>query len=99
MEVTASPQTSAGPSPTSGLVITPGTIPGSGVFDVGRDIQPGTYVSETPPDVTCYAARLGAKNSPDPLIANYVVKGRSTVTIEASDAYFETRDCAIWRKR
>jgi hypothetical protein len=79
--------------------VEPGTIPGTGLFEVGGDVPPGTYVSETAADKTCYAARLAKRDSPDPLIANYVVKGRSTVTIEKTDVYFETRDCATWKKR
>lgn len=79
--------------------IEPGTIPGAGLFTVGTDIQPGTYVSDTAPTVTCYAARLTTKDAPDPLIANYVTTGRSVVTIEKTDRYFETHDCATWRKR
>lgn len=85
--------TSARPS------IAPGTIPGAGLFEVGTDVQPGTYVSQTAADKTCYAARLGKRDSPDPLIANYVIKGRAVVTIEKTDSYFETRDCATWTKR
>ncbi len=90
----ASPSES-GPS----VSIAPGTIPGTGRFAVGVDIQPGTYVSDTAPTVMCYAARLGKRDAPDPLITNHVVKGRTVVTIQATDSFFETRDCAQWRKR
>ncbi len=91
----ASPSTSA----TSTPAIEPGTIPGTGRFQVGVDIQPGTYVSETAPGTMCYAARLTGKDSPDPLITNHVKKGRTVVTIQKTDAFFETRDCATWKKR
>ncbi|SEW00969.1 hypothetical protein SAMN05421595_0826 [Austwickia chelonae] len=97
----SSPTTSSTPSTstTSKPSIEPGTIPGTGRFQVGVDIQPGTYVSETDPGTMCYAARLTAKDSPDPLITNHVTKGRTVVTIQKTDAFFETRDCATWKKR
>ncbi len=62
-------------------------------------MEPGTYVSDTAPDVMCYAARLVKRDAPDPLITNYVTKGRTVVTIRATDTFFETRDCAPWKKR
>ncbi len=77
----------------------PSSIPGTGRFEVGVEIGPGTYVSDTAPDVMCYAARLGKRDAPDPLITNYVTKGRTVVTIRATDTFFETRDCAPWKKR
>ncbi|MBW3084316.1 hypothetical protein KEM60_00503 [Austwickia sp. TVS 96-490-7B] len=91
--VSSTTSTSARPS------IEPGTIPGTGTFAVGTDIQPGTYVSDTPAGTTCYIARLGKKDSPDPLIANKVNKGRTEITIEKTDSFVESRDCATWKKR
>lgn len=85
--------TSARPS------VAPGTIPGAGLFEVGVDVQPGTYVSENPPGSSCYVARLGKRDAPDPLITNYLAKGRMTVTVLPTDAFVETRDCATWTKR
>lgn len=85
--------TSARPS------VAPGTIPGAGLFEVGVDVQPGTYVSENPPGSSCYVARLGKRDAPDSLITNYLAKGRMTVTVLPTDAFVETRDCATWTKR
>lgn len=89
----------SGTTTTSRPPIQPGTIPGTGLFQVGTEIQPGTYVAENPPTATCYVARLGRRDAPDPLIVNNVAKGRMTITVEKTDAYVETRDCVTWTKR
>lgn len=105
---TSPPPTSSGPTSSSPASTTststapslkPGVIPGNGRFQVGTEVQPGTYVSDTPAGSMCYAARLGKKEAPDPLITNFIKQGRTKVTIEKTDAYFETRDCADWVKQ
>lgn len=73
------------------------TIPGSGVYRVGEDIQPGTYRSEAD---SCYWARLaGFSGSLGDIIANDNVSGTAYVTIAPSDAAFETSRCGDWTRQ
>ena len=74
-----------------------GAIPGDGTFQVGADIQPGTYVS-APPAVNCYWARLSSSNTSDIIDSNNS-SGQSVVTIEPSDKYFESSGCSEWTRR
>ncbi len=74
-------------------------IPGDGTFQVGVDIAPGTYVSEAPASEMCYWARLSGQDSVGGIIANNLSKGRSVVTIAATDKFFEVRGCNPWTKR
>lgn len=70
------------------------TIPGSGIYLVGEDIQPGTYRSE---GSTCYWARLsGTSGEFNDIIANDNVEGTAYVSIAASDVAFETSRCGEW---
>lgn len=75
--------------------IAEGTIPGSGTFLVGTDIQPGTYVSDD--NSTCYWARLsGTSGEFGDIIANDNVTGRGIVTIAPTDVAFTTTRCSDW---
>ena len=74
-----------------------GAIPGNGVFQVGVDVQPGTYVS-APPAVSCYWARLSSSNTSD-IIANNNSTGQSVVTIKPGDKFFESSGCSDWTRR
>lgn len=75
-------------------------IPGDGTFEVGVDIEPGTYVSEEPSGRSCYWARLSkGSGGLNDIIANNNSSGQSIVTIAASDAFFETSRCGGWTKR
>ena len=74
-----------------------GSIPGDGTFQVGVDIQPGTYVS-APPSLNCYWARLSSPNTND-IIDNNNSSGQSVVTIRSSDKFFETSGCSEWIRR
>lgn len=70
------------------------TIPGSGVYMVGEDIEPGTYRSDGD---SCYWARLaGFSGSLDDIIANDNVSGTAYVTIDPSDVAFESNRCGDW---
>lgn len=70
------------------------TIPGSGVFLVGEDIQPGTYSTE---GSSCYWARLsGVSGDFDDIISNGNLDGPGYVTIAESDSAFETTRCGEW---
>ncbi|MGH3989411.1 MAG: hypothetical protein ACRDTZ_19185, partial [Pseudonocardiaceae bacterium] len=73
---------------------------GEGRFLVGTDIAPGTYqTTGESGSLDCYWERLkdtsGATNS---IIANDLGAGPATVTIDKSDAAFQTRWCNTWSK-
>lgn len=74
-------------------------IPGDGTFEVGVDIEPGTYVSEAPSSGSCYWARLSSSTGSSNIIDNNISAGQSIVTLSASDAFFETGRCDGWTKR
>ncbi|MGW6393336.1 hypothetical protein ACWFR1_23145 [Streptomyces sp. NPDC055103] len=71
-----------------------GKIFGSGVLQVGKDVQPGTYVTT---DVeNCYWERTDRNGNP---IDNYFTAGaaRVQVTIRASDYSFNSEGCGEWK--
>lgn len=77
----------------------PGTIPGSGTFMVGSDIEPGTYKTGGPESFGCYYARLKDTTGDfGSIINNNVSQGPASVTISASDGAFETSGCQTWSK-
>ena len=76
-----------------------GTIPGTGIFLVGENIEPGTYRGDGSGG-NCYWARLsGTSGDFDDLIANDLPGGPTVVTIARSDVAFETTGCAEWVKQ
>ncbi|GAB3188065.1 hypothetical protein [Nesterenkonia suensis] len=79
------------------LEIEENTIPGSGVYLVGEDIQPGTYRMNLEGDRSCYWARLsGLSGELNDIITNDNVSGQGFVTIAESDVAFETSRCSEW---
>ncbi|GAA0339066.1 hypothetical protein [Streptomyces blastmyceticus] len=69
---------------------------GSGTYQVGKDIKPGTYRS-TGNKLGCYWERAkDSKGELDSILANDNVVGSSYVTIAADDKVFKTRDCKGW---
>lgn len=77
----------------------PGTIPGDGTFLVGTDVEPGTYRSSGGDSYGCYYARLSdTTGNFDAIITNGIGDGQSIVTIEPTDAAFETSGCGTWEK-
>lgn len=74
-------------------------IPGDGTFEVGVDIEPGTYMSPAAASGNCYWARLSGSDSFDDIIANNNSSGQSLVTIAATDKFFESSGCDDWTKR
>lgn len=83
--VTATETATAGPP-------APAAAFGDGMFQVGTDIQPGTYSAS---GSLCYWARLSAaEGGLESIIANG--NGPSIVTIKADDKYFESRNCGDW---
>ncbi|MFG1809162.1 hypothetical protein [Streptomyces sp. NPDC049040] len=70
---------------------------GDGTFQVGTDIQPGTYKSSGNDDGMCYWERdKDAKGSTDSIISNDTVAGSSYVTIKKTDKIFTSTDCKDW---
>lgn len=71
-----------------------------GTYLVGRGIPPGTYESAGGHDGrTCHWSRLkGLARVPADVVASGSATGPTRVTIVASDAFFETKDCATWHK-
>lgn len=66
-----------------------------GTHLVGTDIQPGTYRSEG--TSSCYWARLsGTGGTLEDIIANDNPRGQAYVTIDPSDAAFESKNCGSW---
>lgn len=73
------------------------TIPGSGTYLVGEDIQPGTYRTVLDGSSSCYWARLaGLSGELGDIIANDNVSGQAFVTIAETDVAFETSRCGEW---
>lgn len=86
-------------SKATGKVVAPQpTLRSDGIYRVGSDIQPGTYVA---PNIdSCYwERRSSAGTSFGGIIANdFVPSGRVIVTISASDRYFSTSRCGAWTR-
>jgi hypothetical protein len=70
---------------------------GDGTFQVGSDIQPGTYRTSENSDGLCYWERSkDAKGEVDSILANDNVTGSSYVTIKKTDKIFKSTDCKDW---
>ena len=67
------------------------TIPGTGTYVVGEDIQPGRYRAEASPG--CYWARLSSLNTSD-IIDNNNADGPVAIEVLATDKALELADCA-----
>jgi hypothetical protein len=85
----------------------PGTLPpalattfGEGRFVVGTDIASGTYrTTGKSGHKDCYWERLKDTNGgTGSIIANDLAPGPATVTIDKTDAVFQTRWCSTWTK-
>ena len=84
------------PTPTSTASPTPEPGFGDGAWSVGEDIPPGLYVA--PGGALCYWARLsGFGGNFDEIIANGSGSGQRIVTIDPSDAGFDTGGCGSWQ--
>ncbi|NJP46246.1 hypothetical protein [Actinacidiphila epipremni] len=70
---------------------------GDGTFEVGKDLQPGTYRTTGNSDGMCYWERdKDAKGDTDSILANDTVAGSSYVTIKPTDKIFTSTDCKDW---
>ncbi|MFG2880265.1 hypothetical protein ACGFYU_35500 [Streptomyces sp. NPDC048337] len=72
-------------------------IRGKGTFEVGKDVQPGTYRTTGNGSAGCYWERAkDSSGEADSIIANDNVTGSSYVTIAAGDKIFKSSDCKDW---
>ncbi|MEU5701959.1 hypothetical protein [Streptomyces aurantiacus] len=70
---------------------------GDGDFEVGSDVQPGTYRTTGNTDDLCYWERAkDASGEMDSILANDNVSGTSYVTILKSDNLFKSSGCKDW---
>ncbi|MFJ8016364.1 hypothetical protein [Streptomyces sp. NPDC096339] len=70
---------------------------GSGTFEVGKDVQPGTYRTTGNGSAGCYWERAkDSSGEADSIISNDNVTGASYVTIADTDKIFKTNDCKAW---
>lgn len=74
-------------------------IGGDGLYQVGVDIMPGTYVSRPSPDGNCYYARLKGSDSMNDIIDNGNSSGQVVIVIKKTDKFFESTGCSDWTKR
>lgn len=76
------------------------TIPGSGTYLVGDDIQPGTYKTAGPGSLgLCYWERSkDSSGGLESIIANDNLTGQGVVTIKSSDNVFKSTGCQAWVK-
>lgn len=97
----------AAPVPAETVTVTPAperansAVTDDGIYQVGVDIKPGTYVAKGPfsPDTGCYWARLKSADPTDIISNDNKMSGQEVVTIRKSDADFETEGCGTWTKR
>lgn len=66
---------------------------GDGVYLVGEDVPPGSYLARGGGD--CYWARL--EDGSQDIIDNHIGTGQVRVTINAGEL-FETQGCGTWRR-
>jgi hypothetical protein len=69
----------------------------NGVYRVGVDVKPGTYVSRGG-DFCYWERRRSAGDSFDGIIANDLGDGQRIVRIEPTDRYFDTQRCGGWTR-
>ncbi|EWT03342.1 hypothetical protein N865_19205 [Intrasporangium oryzae NRRL B-24470] len=72
---------------------------GDGVYQVGVDVKPGTYVSDAPASGNCYWERNNGGDGLDSIIDNDNSSGRSVVTIRKTDKFFKSSGCNDWTRR
>lgn len=110
----APPQTQGPPDETTSVPATeestsapastnpPGAAGGDGKWEVGKDIQPGTYTTVVPAneyDLSCYVAALASADEQDIIDNDLASPGEQVrFTIPADAAYFETVRCGTWQR-
>lgn len=67
-----------------------------GTYEVGKEIQPGTYRTRKASS-GCYYERLsGFGNSLSDIITNENTDAPAIITIEATDKGFKSKNCGVW---
>ncbi len=69
---------------------------GNGVFEVGDDVQPGTYESDGPddPEISC-TYRVSTDEDGNDIVSSEVTEGPGTVTLEEGQ-FFTSQYCLTW---
>ncbi|WP_169310129.1 hypothetical protein [Sanguibacter keddieii] len=84
-------------SAATAAVTTPAVVPsGDGIFRVGSQISPGTYISKNP-DFCYWERRSNATDDLEGIIANDIGNGQRIVTISPNDKYFSSDWCGGWK--
>lgn len=96
-EPAPAPAPSVAPAPAGAPAAAPKTIiDHDGIYTVGKDIAPGTYVTPGPVGTgTCYWKRTG--NPDGALIDNAMTKKPQIVQIDPTDQTFKTSGCQPWQ--
>lgn len=68
----------------------------NGVFEVGADVEPGTYMSEGPddPELPC-SYKVSSDEAGDEIISSKISQGPGTVTLEDGQ-FFTSEYCKPW---
>jgi hypothetical protein len=71
---------------------------GDGIYEVGKDMAPGKYHTNSPDEYGCYYALLSAPSDAgfDNIIDNNNVDGPATIVVNSP--YFESNGCGTWQK-
>ena len=72
---------------------------GEGIYEVGVDVRPGTYLSPPADSGNCYWARLSGPDTSEEIIDNGNSAGQVLVTIKKSDKFFMASGCNDWVRR
>lgn len=72
---------------------------GDRTYQIGVDVQPGTYVASPAASGNCYWARLKGGEEVENIIDNGNSSGQVVVTIKPSDKLFESSGCSDWSRR
>ncbi|MGA5823353.1 hypothetical protein ACPC54_36500 [Kitasatospora sp. NPDC094028] len=98
----ATPQQAAPPAVPQAAATTAqpqNTIGGDGTYEVGTDVQPGTYKTKGPGAMgLCYWERNNGGDGVGSIIANDNLQGPGVVTIKAGDKIFKSSGCQAWVK-
>lgn len=77
----------------------PGATFGNGIWRVGVDIEPGTYRSSPATSVCLWYRLSGFSGTFDEKIAGgSTTEGPQVVTIDPTDAGFDSSGCGAWTK-
>jgi hypothetical protein len=87
--------TTVAPATTQPKATTPAPMYTDGIYEVGAEIQPGTYKTSGGED--CYYARLKS-DDPGDIIVNNITSGPQTVRVRPSDKFVEFSGGCTWKR-